>query len=44
MGGLGELNLYHNLFYFAKWGEEGNGCLTNCEELVGVTHRGVGFD
>ena len=39
MGGVGALNLYHNLFYFAKWGEEGSGWLANCEELVGVTHR-----
>jgi len=37
--GLRALNLYHNLFYFAKKREVGSEWLTNCEELVGVTHR-----
>jgi len=40
MSGLGEPYLYHNLEDFTIFGEDCGG-LSDCEELVGVTHRGM---
>ena len=38
IGGLGKPKLYQNLGYFTRNGEDCGG-ESDCEELVGVTHR-----
>ena len=37
--GLGKPYIYHNFVYFTSIGEDCGG-VSDCEELVGVTHRG----
>ena len=38
ISGLGEPNIYHNLWYFTRSGDF-TWRLSDCEELVGVSHR-----
>ena len=39
ISGLGQPNIYHHLWDFTRIRED-CGVVSDCEELVGVTHRG----